>query len=145
MYFSLNSVNYREYYRSGETYGDWSESNSISYTSAKISEKSYGDVALFPGQREPKRGEDIFVVGASYSSGDSFGRGRGYHELLWAFTDGEAAFKLKDALEEDYRENSDYNFKGNYIEFEGIKVGTSTWKGYFESLEDVFVERIMLS
>lgn len=145
MYFRLNSTNYREYHRSGEEYGDWSESNDIDYKDAKVSDLGYGDVALFPNQREPKRGEDIFVVGVSYSSGDSFGHGTGYHELLWAFTDGDLAFKLSDLLKKDSEDNPDYNYKsGNYVMFEGVKVGTSTWKGYFESLERVFVERLMV-
>lgn len=145
MYFSLNSRNYNNYHHSGEEYGDWSESNSIDYIHAEISDSGYGNVALFPNQKEPKRGEDIFVVGVSYSSGDSFGHGSGYHELLWAFTDGDLAFKLQDLLEKDNEKNPDYNFKdGNYVFFEGTKVITSTWKGYFEHLEHVFVERLMV-
>lgn len=144
MYFKIDQRNYGATgYHSGEAYGDWSETNNPSMESAKITEGNYWDVALFPGQPEPQRGGDIFLVWAEYSSGDSFGSSSGNVEFIWAFSKAEDAFALEKLLKEDNRKNPDYNFgDGNFVEFQGQKVSTSTWKGYFEHLEDIHVDRL---
>ncbi len=146
MNFKLRVSNNRYSTREPVEYGSWSESNDYTYYSAEIAkEGEYNDVGLFPGEVEPSRGEDIFVVIVEYSSGDSFGSSSGNHEILWAFTDPKKAFSLSDFIEKDYKDNSEYDFSRKPKLFEGVPINTNTWKGYFERMSQVIVEKLMVT
>lgn len=144
MYFRLDTYDHGYGRESEEVeYGSWSEYREVEYLCAYIvPDNAYSDVALFPDQREPKLGESIYVVVAVYSSGDSFGTGHGYTQELWAFTDLESAYELRDLLRKDYETKPDYDFSkgGNVVQFRGKPVSTSTWKGWATRLDEVKVE-----
>ena len=118
--------------------GDWQEDNSYYYESATISAGPRGQVALFPGEVEPKRFDDIYVVGVSYSDGDSYGRAYNKHVLLWAFTNKDRAIELEKLLEQDAQNEEDIA----PIDFYGAKISCLQWKGFFETFNGVFIKKL---
>lgn len=143
MYFKIDQTVYSNYHVGEGDYPDWSEDTITRLNYATPIPEGYWDVALFPNEVDPKLGDNIFVVWVEYSSGDSFGSSSGNVEFLWAFTDAEKAYKLKELIYKDYRDDSYYNFKsGNNFNFYGVNIYTGTWKGYFESLQTVRVDRL---
>lgn len=97
---------------------------------------------------EVKAGDTIFMVWLQYSTGNSFGRNDGeYHEVVGWYQNVDDAIKCQTAIE---NEDPNYRFEegGNTIQvptFDGQatrKLYTGSWKGYFESLDDVQVETV---
>lgn len=119
---------------SDEAYGDWYESYSNSLDSIKIVEDEYPDVASV---EEFKVGDEVYVVWAEWSSGDSFGRGdRCSTEALAVFSKSEDAYGFAEACERATSKDG-YNFTAST----GQKFSSSyvPWSGYFESLDGVHV------
>lgn len=89
-------------------------------------------------------GDVVFVVVAVYTTGGTFGQTRGNTEVVRVYNDGDKAFRLKTAIQENnskihqnkYSDDSEY-WK---FDFEGDEIYAGTWKGYFESLDGVHVE-----
>lgn len=131
-----------DYHHSGEKYGDWSESSNIVYRSAKISKNEYGE----PIDWEAKVGDVVFLVHVTYGSGDSFGHSSGNSEIIEVLQTAEEAEALANLIEKNYADHPNYFFgkvgdkdNPNYIPYKGRHISTTTWKGYFESLEGVHV------
>lgn len=82
-------------------------------------------------------GDFIYVIVARYSSGDSFGNREGVEETLMVVGDKET---LKEALvsidEADKRGDASFEFRGSRISI--------PWYGYFEHLEDLRVEALLV-
>jgi hypothetical protein len=141
-------LEYRDYSRRDEDRGEdqydysWSESHDYQYYGARIVENSYSDVSLFPGEREPRLGEMIYVVYVSYDSGDSFGYARGCRVHLWAFTDAERASRLCDLIDLDVKTSPDYDYDNKPLDFEGVPIAVNTWKGHFEHFNCVDYESL---
>ncbi len=86
---------------------------------------------------EAKPGDTVYAVIVRYSTGDTFGREEGLAICVDVFTDEAKA----DALAEVIRDHgSDGEFRINH---EGVEYYCS-WVGYFESLEDVLVETLVV-
>ena len=116
---------------------DWYESYSYQYENAVISkENEYSDVALFPGEEEPKVGDTLYVAYVSYDSGDSFGHMEGAHTHLWAFTNAESAQNFCDVIKKDHEDSPNYNHKHEPLVYRGVPVNTNEWKGYFEHFNE---------
>ena len=148
MYFNVKDIctdNYTRDYT--EDYGEWSEENDHNLVSASISNDKYWDVALFPSEVEPTRGQDIYVVYVLYSSGDSFGHSSGNLVYIWAFTDPKKAYELSDLILTDYAKQPDFSFdkNGNEFTFYGQTIYCGTWKGYFERLQEVEVAKLCVT
>lgn len=144
MYFNLDV---RDYGRRDEEQGDggrwdytWSEDHCYSYNGAYIvdTEDQWGDVALFPGETEPKKGDVLLLVIVDYDTGDSFGRESGRHTVLWAFTDLARAGRLVHLIDSNSRD------KKTRVEFEGVEVYTGDWKGYFEYYNHCAIETVFI-
>lgn len=145
------NIDYRDYgRRDEERYSEdaydysWSEDHSYDYNSMTIVTDGYSDVALFPGEAEPKRGDTVHLVYVSYDSGDSFGREYGRHVQLWVFTNYERARALCDFIELDAKTAPDYDFDHKPQEFEGVPIATNEWKGYFEHFNCADTESVMI-
>ena len=128
---------------SDDVYRSWSSdiSNQPYGYELKDSE-SYFDCALWSGESY-EEGQRIYFVYVEYSTGDSFGSSSGNIEYVGAFTNKEKADKLVKLILENYGNHPDYDFSKennkNTFEYEGQKVYTYSWKGYFEHLESVYV------
>ena len=140
MDFKVNRKNYGS--RSGSYHGgskwdySWSAHNDYNYHNASIAkEGSYCDVSLFPGEDTVAAGDTVHVVYVSYSSGDSFGNESGLNEYIWAFSDIDRAKRLCDAIIENAAITDDDN-KFEPIEFDGVPISVSDWKGYFEEFDN---------
>lgn len=79
-----------------------------------------------------KAGDIAFVVVALYTTGGTFGRTEGNPSVLAVFKTADKAIALKDFVQND--KSPDWT-----INFEGIEI-SAEWKGYFESLDAVYVE-----
>jgi len=137
MYFELDMDErcWRDENSTGESRWDytWSEDWDYDYHGVMIAD-GYGDVALFPNEKEAKIGDDIYVVFVSYDSGDSFGWANNKRIYLWAFTDKKAAYGLEEMIETNHEKNK--------LDFRGVHIGTSDWNGYFEKFNYVEVLKL---
>jgi hypothetical protein len=122
----------------------WSTTHDYVYRCAFVADNGYSDVSLFPGEQEPKIGDNIHVVYVCYSTGDSFGQDTGIHEHLWAFTDYSKADELALAICEDSRKKPDYDYNHEPLSFEGVSINPNNWKGYFERFEKCDIETLLL-
>lgn len=105
-------------------------------------EKTYGET--FPMHVEPDKNKTYWLVYANYGTGDSFHHETGCICFVGVFEDANDAEHLAKVLEKD-AEKEDYDFKPIQVKFPSgmVKdVCTSTWKGYFESLEGVHVRSL---
>lgn len=99
-----------------------------------------------------KRGDTIYMTWIQWSSGDSFGHDDGAHnEVIGFYQTAELAEQARTAIEADSR--TDYSFEpgGNRVRvplFDGSDTReqyTGSWKGYFESLDYVDVQAMIVS
>jgi hypothetical protein len=83
-------------HRADEEYGDWSESYYNSLNSVKLA----SDIPDLVTSLDIKEGDDIFVVWAEWTTGDSFGSSEcGEYEPFGVFKDYESAYVLESFLE----------------------------------------------
>lgn len=86
-----------------------------------------------------KAGDIAFVVVALYSTGGTFGRTEGNPSVLAVFKTAEEAIALKEFVADDYEKYKNRQSPDWTLNFEGTEV-YAEWKGYFESLDAVYVE-----
>jgi len=133
---------------SPEEYGDWCESyeNSIGQYARKTDK--YPDVASI---HDIEKGLNAFVVWIVWSSGDSFGHAYGAHsEVIGLFKDMESALSLKESIEK-WRPNEktkkweeQYSYFFNTPDGQIFESGFAPWAGYFESLDSVNVDTVVI-
>jgi len=124
-------------YRSGEQYGDWSESYSSSVTGAY----RIGDDEKTPYDSEtfivPDDATEVFVVYMIYDTGDSFGRADGKISIIHCTSNEEAADKLAKMITE---KPDEYTIK--FTDDFGREISLyNEGAGYFEHISYVGVER----
>ena len=103
---------------------------------------SYGET--FPMVSEPDKNKTYWLVYVNYSTGDSFHHKTGCICFVDIFENASDAEHLAKLLEEDAK-TEDLDFKPLKVKFpSGIEkeICTSTWKGYFETLENVCVQSL---
>lgn len=135
--------------RSPESYGSWSSSHSNEFESVKkcdiTSSVLNPDVTSV---HDFSVGSIAYLVWAQWGSGDSFGHGKGSDTEAFALLrDSADAFRLKNALEQAKpnpkakRENHFY-----WVSSDGqvVETGFLPWFGYFESLESVHIEAVII-
>ena len=85
-----------------------------------------------------KPGDEVFVVLCKYSTGDTFGNDGGRIIVMDVLTDSDKADRLVEQLSavnvRDYSYSATIEGKNYYL----------PWSGYFEYLEDLFVERAIV-
>ncbi len=123
--------------RSGEQYGDWSESYSSSVTGAY----RIGDDDEAPYDSEtfivPDDAAEVFVVYMIYSTGDSFGHADGKIDIIHCTSNEEAADKLVKLITD---KPDEYTIK--FTDDFGREISLyNRGAGYFESITYVEVER----
>lgn len=134
--------------REDKQWGSWSTEydNSIARNGEKTDE--YPDVASI---HDIAPGSHALVVWVEWSTGDSFGHGkRTGTEILGLFKDAASAKSLKEQLEKDYMSYTNYSrskpHEYNYKTPDG-QVFTSKfapWSGYFESLDSVNMDSVVI-
>lgn len=139
MQFRIDMTDHVEYTQGGfDNYDD--EYHTYTYNHAVVTDREYGDVALFPGEVEPAVGDDIHLVVASFDTGDSLSSEYGHHTMLWAFTDAAKAEELKALVELDDVTCPEDQFHLK-LEFEGVPIARC-WAGYHESLNGAHVIKL---
>lgn len=125
------------YSRSDDDYGDWREDKDFSVTGVFLSEISTEVVSIIS---EVKDGDIVHVLYIRYSTGDSFGQSTGNGEVMYIFSDINAAFEAKDALSRQEQE-----FSVKFLDDERNVISMSNpAAGYFESLDDVIIESFVV-
>lgn len=130
-------------HHSGESYGDWSEEYTNFFKSIKLT-SDHPDVT---SSLDINKYDDVFVLWAEWSTGDSFGNSsRGCTETLGVFKSKRCAEELRDALTKfsPNVNSSDwsgkYSFKSETSDGQKFSIGYVPWCGYFESLDALNIE-----
>lgn len=99
-----------------------------------------------------KRGDTIYMVWVQWSSGDSFGHDDGaHHEVIGFYQTAELAEQARKAIDDDSQTGYSFEDGGNRVRvplFDGSDTReqyTGSWKGYFESLDHVDVQPMIVS
>lgn len=128
--------------REDREWGSWSEDTHNDVNGLQIvEEKDYYDlIADF----DVKVKDFVYLVYATYSTGDSFGHGTGCIEYIAVFKTEEKAARLKKMLQKrDQGDKNENKFTFKYTTESGKKIENHCpWDGYFESLESVYVEEL---
>lgn len=138
LFVKIKSHRVRDYW-DGEQYGDWETEDS--YEGCQVLMLADGEIGYQTSSIEvdfkPEVGQVVFPVIVSHGTGDTFGHSSGNAKCVAVVDTPEKAHKIREAIEEDYRNNS-----GGYghIDVDGLEIYTYDWKGYFECLEWVRVE-----
>ena len=83
----------------------------------------------------------LYVVYVVYSTGDSFGYDENARlELIHITHDPDLAYKIKEFIENDNKNQEDYDIYKTKANIDGVEFYTYPWKGYFENLSYVRVE-----
>lgn len=133
-------------YREDKQYGDWVEQYDYEVKGISISSRGRWSGLAYDEERinvsfEAEAGTPLHILWMTYGSGDSFGRGDGYGEILWIFKDADVARR---ALE-TFRANAEqYSIPvkddaGNAVTLH------NPGSGYFESVNSLQVDTFILS
>ena len=139
-------------------WGSWEESYDNHFSGIKVvtGDNYYGE-KLEPGF-QVKAGDVVYVVWAEWSTGNSFGRGhRNRTEVMEVFMDSSKALACADILENGNMEKDEYGLIDT-CDIIPIDKWTVTyknelgkdvpcyrpWLGYFESLDGIYVETVVV-
>lgn len=117
-------------------FGNWSKSYSfiiegVYSTPQKNAEKFILDV---------KKGDTVYALVLTYSTGDSFGSAFGKGELIWLFSEEEYARRVYYEYMNNIEKSSMYlMLEVDKKEFKRTKIGNIV-EGYFESLSSLDIE-----
>ena len=137
-----------ESYHSGKQFGEWRESYTNHLKSIAARDDKYPDVNSIH-KIEP--GQGALVVWIEWSTGDSFGHGdRTCTEIMGLFKDMESALSLKTQIEswipnkkaKKWEDTHSYHFKTP--DGQEFSSGFAPWSGYFESLDSVNVDAVII-
>lgn len=87
-------------YQVDEEYGEWRRDYDYSVTSVVLSQPGNWDYDEFEVPFEVAEGDEVFVVYARYSDGDSFGTARGKGEIVEVFKDRQLANVCRGIIEQ---------------------------------------------
>lgn len=129
-----------------EEYGSWSASYT-NYFKKVTKTKHYPDVV---SDIDFQVGQKCFLVWIEWSSGNSFGYSdRCSTEAIGIFKDEQSARELVKAIEDssvqyDAETDSRYRFYCKTSDGQEFEYGFAPWFGYFERLDEVHLERIII-
>jgi len=128
-----------EQYDDGEPYGDWRASYEYSGVEATLGGggRIGWNTDIYDVKDEVEALTPLWVVVVVYGSGDTFGYSTGNSTVAAVCYSEEDAEAVRAAIWEDNK-NSHFGqiTVGDYSFYNG------TWKGYFEDLEGVIVEKV---
>jgi hypothetical protein len=144
VWVSLESRTVRDYSEEGP-YGSWS--TDFQYEGLEVKLVGQGQIgwssSIIETSFEAKVGQVVFAVIVVYSSGDSFGSSSGNTDVAGVYNTAETAYKVRSLIMYD-NENNQRDF--DYLKIEGEPdIYPGTWKGYFESLDSVRIETVLIS
>jgi hypothetical protein len=98
-------------------------------------------------------GDYVYAVVVTYTTGSTFGRESGNKAFAGLVNDANKAHDLAEAIKDHERwinssayRKLPYEQRGwestSYLDFEGERIYTGTWTGYFESIDYVDVVRV---
>ena len=133
-------------YREDEEFGSWEEQYEYEVKGIAISSRgcwmglAHDEDCINVGF-EAEAGTPLHILWMTYGSGDSFGHGDGYGEILWVFLDAEVAGQ---ALATFRANTEQYSIPvqddaGNTVTLH------NPGSGYFESVNSVQVDTFLLS
>lgn len=133
-----------DHYQSDEDYGDWHSEYSNSFRSIRRTTKEDNHPDL-TSKLDIQDGSPVFVVWVEYSTGDSFGSStRGSTEAIGVFRDRASAEELAAALRKTADRDTDVDYSSSFsvttTDGQTINVEYMPWLGYFERLENVYVD-----
>ena len=133
-------------YREDKEYGDWSEQYDYEVKGVSISSRGRWSGLAYDEERinvgfEAEAGDPIHILWMTYSTGDSFGHGSGYGEILWVFKDATVARQALDLFKASSEQYSIVvkDDAGNDITLH------NPGSGYFESVDSLQVDTFVLS
>ena len=98
-----------------------------------------------------QKDKDYYLVWATYTTGDSFGRDSGNYEIIELFDSIDKAELMSKTIEDNYKvyEKESNTFNADYTVELTMNNGNVVrlccpWKGYFESLECVNITNMRL-
>jgi len=134
--------------RSKEPYGQWSKKRSnheVHYVTldGETDDYFYDETMTYAG--EAKVGDTLYLVYALVSHGDSFGNSTGNFEPVGIYGSEKKAIEVRDKIL-DMNKHGDRNDFGyaRFVDPDGLPVSTSSWEGYFDSLEDVEIAKLVV-
>lgn len=104
------------------------------------SKDSFSYSERVPVNFEPVPGHAVFIVTVPYSTGDTFQNSERIQAVA-AFDDSNKAFDLLSLINKDNEENP-RSFES--ISYDGLTIYLGDWKGYFEHLQNVDIQTVML-
>ena len=133
-------------YREPVEYGDWNEEYDFTVQGATASSRGrWGGLAhdeeKFNLAFDAEVDDTVYVLWMTYSTGDSFGHGSGYGEILWVFKDRVAANTALVRVRENSKE-----YSINFLDDSGQVVTFSNpGSGYFENVDSLTISEFKLS
>lgn len=127
-------------YRAPENYGEWSSDNHFSVDGVFLNKPEHrGYTETFTTVFDVNVGDELHVLYIRYGTGDSFGHGSGYGEVIWVFKDLDVAMKAAKVWETTNNYRIDFEIEdGSFIKL------SNPAHGYFEQLESVNVQTIIV-
>ncbi len=134
-----------------EEYGSWSSKTEHHIAGAiKVTEDEYFDLEV----NDDFLNKRVYLLYILYSKGDSFGTSTGNIEYIDVFENYDKALEVKKIIEEDYKRNPNYDFEPDGKDLKSLfytkengnkaKIPTCIYKGYFEDIESVNIEKITI-
>lgn len=134
-------------HRSADAYGDWSERIEFTVGEVSLTEPVNYNRDYFTVSFDAVAGDKVHVLTMIYSTGDSFGRGDGYGEILWVFKDPKIAFEAEKTWRErcindpDHNESWEDRMSTKFLADNKLQVMLSNpCADYFARLQDLRVE-----
>ena len=136
-----------------ETFETGEDNRNVDYTGSWYSESQHDfkKLSLSEGEQKitvkgnPKVNSFHWLVYVLYSESDSFGIASGCLEIIGAYDSEAKAQYIKKFIEDDYEDYENRKPSNEIIhDADGLPVNTNTWKGYFEELESVNVEKLRI-
>lgn len=144
LYYQINSTCTNNYW-DGERYGDWRRDNSFNSIDV-YNDKVSGEIGTYTSSIESSLWENDHVgyaVIVRYSTGDTFGFEDGCFELVDVVHNFEQAQTLERAILSNDKDTDSKNWhEKTHFKVDDKEYYSGTWKGYFENLSDVMIERV---
>lgn len=135
---ALNNYTIEDYW-DGERYGDWR--TAYAYSGCEATLNGGGRIGwnteLFDVPNSVEELSPLWVVVVVYSTGNTFGHSSGNTTVAAVCYSEEDAEAVSKAI---YEDNTNSGF--GEIKVRDYTFYNGTWKGYFESLENVIIEKV---
>lgn len=144
LYVSIDSKCIHSYYEDCE-WGSWEETYTNSLDGVSLDKDRFYCPESAPIDFEVVKGDIVYVVWCEYSGGDSFGSGtRNHTDVIHIFKDKDLAcdaYRILDGSDGEGYNNWTVKFKSDSGEEMSY---CRPWLGYFDSLDEIHVEEVIV-